>query len=142
MLPKGISFVLGIPMNSKSAIYNVFQVEPLYQPKDDGKTASVYQFPKPYIAIATDNTNFTELAASTLQQCRGSVPIKLCRKGFSTINNETLLCLTPLYFNQDLPALRNCTVSCFSSRSPTANLPGKRRLPPHFSKAHDGHQGR
>ena len=47
MLPKGISFVLGIPMNSKSATYNVFQAEPLYQPNDDGKTASVYQFPKP-----------------------------------------------------------------------------------------------
>ena len=29
MLPKGISFVLGIPMNSKSATYNIFQAEPL-----------------------------------------------------------------------------------------------------------------
>ena len=45
-LPKGISFVLGIPMNSKSATYNVFQAEPFYQPIDDGKIASIYQFPK------------------------------------------------------------------------------------------------
>ena len=111
MLPKGISFVLGIPMNSKSATYNVFQAEPLYQPNDDGKTASVYQFPKPYVAIATDNTNFAELAASTLQQCTGSNRIKLCRKGFSTTTDETLLCLTSLYFNQDIPALRNYPVS-------------------------------
>ena len=111
MLNKGISFVLGIPMNSKSATYNVFQDEPLYQPNDDRKTASVYQFPKPYVAIATDNTNFAELAASTLQQCTGSNRIKLCRKGFSTITDETLLCLTSLYFNQDIPALRNCPVS-------------------------------
>ena len=80
MLPKGISFVLGIPMNSKSTTYNVFQAEPLYQTNDDGKTASVYQFPKLYVAIATDNTNFAELAASTLQQCTGSNRIKLCRK--------------------------------------------------------------
>ena len=80
MLPKGISFVLGIPMNSKSATYNVFQAEPL-------------------------------LAASTLQQCTGSNRIKLCRKGFSTTTDETLLCLTSLYFNQDIPALRNCPVS-------------------------------
>ena len=29
MLPEGISFVLGIPMNSKSATHNVFQAEPL-----------------------------------------------------------------------------------------------------------------
>ena len=42
MLPKGISFVLGIPMNSMSATYNVLQAETLYQPNDDGKTASVY----------------------------------------------------------------------------------------------------
>ena len=111
MLPKGISFVLGIAMNSKSATYNVFQAEPLHQPNYNGKTASVYPFPKPYVAIATDNTIFTELVASTLQQCTGSYRIKLCRKGFSTTTGETVLCLTSLYFNQDIPALRNCPVS-------------------------------
>ena len=98
-------------MNSESATYNVFQAEPLYQPNDDCKTASVYQFPKPYVAIATDNTNFRELAASTLQQCTGSNRIKLCRKGFSTTTDETLLCLKSLYFNKDITALRNCPVS-------------------------------
>ena len=90
MLPKGIFFVLGISMNSESATYNVFQAKPLYQPNDDGKTASVYQFPKPYVAIATDNTNFAELAASRLQQCTGSIRINLCRKGFSTTTDETM----------------------------------------------------
>ena len=68
MLPKGVSFVLGIPMNSKSATHNVFQAEPLYQPNDDGQTASVYQFSNLYVAIATDKNNFAELALSTLQQ--------------------------------------------------------------------------
>ena len=96
MLPKGISFVLGIPMNSKSATYNVFQAEPLHQPNDDSKTASVYQFPKPYVPVATDNTNFAELAASALQQCTGSNRIRLCRKGVSTTTDEMLLCLTSL----------------------------------------------
>ena len=91
------------------------------QPNDHGKTASVYQFPKPYVAIATDNTNFAELAASTLQQCTGSNRIKLCRKGFSTTTDETLLCLTSLYFNQDTPALRNCPVtSVFLPKAPQA----------------------
>ena len=71
MLPKGISFVLGIPMNSKSLTYNVFQAENLYQPNDDGNTASVYRFLKPYFAIATDKTNIAELAASTLQTMYG-----------------------------------------------------------------------
>ena len=111
MLPKGISFVLGIPMNSKSATDKVLQAKPLYQPNYDGKTASVYQFPKTYVEIATDNTNFAKLGAPTLQQCRGSNRIKLCRKSFSTTTDETLLCLTSLYFNQDIPALRNCPVS-------------------------------
>ena len=41
MLTKGIYFVLGIPKNSKSATYNAFQAETLYQPKDDDKRASV-----------------------------------------------------------------------------------------------------
>ena len=111
MLSKGFSFDLGIPTNSKSATYNVLQAEPLYQPNEDGKMASIYQFTKPYVTIATDNTNFAELAASTLQQCTGSNPIKLCRKGFSTTTHETLLCLTSLYFNQDILAFRNCLVS-------------------------------
>ena len=51
MLLKGISFVLGISMNSMSATYNVFQAEPLYLPNDDGKTASVYQLPKPCVVL-------------------------------------------------------------------------------------------
>ena len=37
--------------------------------------------------------------------------IKLCRKGFSTTADATLLCLTSLYFNQDIPVLQNCPVS-------------------------------
>ena len=140
MLPKGISFVLGIRLNSKSATYNVFQAKPAYQPNDDGKTASVYQFTKPYVAIATDITNFAELAASTLQQCTGSNRIELCRKGFSTTKDESLLCLKSLYFNQDIPALRNCPVSSvFLPEAPQAIYFGKWRLPPHFSKPHDGH---
>ena len=111
ILPKGIPFVLGIPMNCKSATYNVFQAEPLYQPNDDGKIASAHQFPKHDVAIAIDNTKFAESAASTLQQSTGSNRIKLCRKGFLAATDETLLCLTSLYFNQDIPALRNCPVS-------------------------------
>ena len=120
LLPKGISFVLGIPMNSKSATYNVFQAEPFYQRNDDGKTTSVCQFPKPYVAILTDNTNFAELAASTLQQCTGSNRIKLCRKGFSTTTDQTLLCLTSLYFIQDISALRNWPVSSVLPEAPQA----------------------
>ena len=105
MLPKSICFVLGIPMNSKSATYNVSQAEPKYQPNNDGKTTSVYQLPKPLVATATDNTRFAVSAASTLQQCTGSNRIKLCGKGFSSTTDETLLCLTSFYFNQDFPAL-------------------------------------
>ena len=96
MLAKSIFVLLGIPMNSKSATYNVFQAEPLCQPNDDGKAASVYQFAEPYVTIATDNTNFAELAASTLEQFTGSNRTKLCRKGVSTTTDETLLCLTSL----------------------------------------------
>ena len=113
MLPKSIFFVLGFPMNSKSATYNVFQAEPLYQPNDDGKTASVYQSPKPYVAIATDNTKFAELAASTLQQCTGSNRLKLCQKGLSTSTGETLLYLKSLYLNQGIPALQICPFPLF-----------------------------
>ena len=46
-LPKVIFFLLGIPMNSKPPTYNVCQADPLYQPNDDGKTASAYQFQNP-----------------------------------------------------------------------------------------------
>ena len=41
----------------------------------------------------------------------GSNRIKLCRQSFSTTTDETVLCLTSFYFNQDIPALRKCPVS-------------------------------
>ena len=82
LLSKGICFALSNAMNSKSATQNVFQGGSFYQPKDDGKSACVYHFPKTYVMVATENTNFAELAASTLQQCTGSNGIKLCRQGF------------------------------------------------------------
>ena len=47
-------------MNSKSATNKIFQTECLYQNNDDGKTASVDQFQKAFVAIATDNSNFAE----------------------------------------------------------------------------------
>ena len=142
MLPKGNFFVLGIPMNSKSATYSVFQAERLYQPNDDGNMASAHQFPKPYVAISIDNSYFAGLAASTLQQCTGRSRIKLCRKGFSTTTDETILCLTSLHFNRDALTLRIARFLCLSSRSPTGNIFGKWRLPPQFPQFHSRFQER
>ena len=45
-----------------------------------------------------------------MQQCSGNNRIKLCRKGFSTTTDETLLCLASLFFNYDVPSVRNCKV--------------------------------
>ena len=50
------------------------------------------------------------MGASTLQQCSGNNRIKLCRKGFSTTTNEILLCLASLFYNYDVPSVRNCKV--------------------------------
>ena len=44
ILASGISVVLGIPMNSKSATFKNFRAFPLYQPNEDGSTASLYLF--------------------------------------------------------------------------------------------------
>ena len=96
-LTTGISFVLGVPMKSKSSTFNVYHVTPLYQPNDDLTTVSLYQLPQPFLAISTDNTQFAELGASTLQQCSSNNRIRLCRKGFSTTFDVTLLCLSSLF---------------------------------------------
>ena len=45
-----------------------------------------------------------------MQQCSGNNRIKLCRKGFSTTTDETLLCLASLFYNYDVPSVRNCKV--------------------------------
>ena len=108
LLSSGLSVVLGIPMNSKSSTFDIYLATPLYQPNADGDTASLYQFSNPFLAISTDNTQFAELGASTLQQCSGNNRIKLCRKGFSTSTYETLLCLASLFYNCDVPSVRNC----------------------------------
>ena len=109
LLPKGITIVLGVPLKSKRP-FNVYRALPLYQPNDDGDTASLYHFPNPLLAISTDNSRFVELDAASLQQCSGKNRIKLCRQGFSTTTDETLLCLPSLYYIYDIPALRNCKV--------------------------------
>ena len=106
----GLSVVLGIPMNSKSSTFDIYLATRFHQPNADGDTACLYQFPNPFLAISTDNTQFAELGASTLQQCSGSNRIKLCRKGFSTTTDETLLCLASLFYKYDDPSVRNYKV--------------------------------
>ena len=98
VLQEGLSIVLGIPMNSKSSTFDVYRAIPLHQPNEDGTTASVYRFSHEFVAIATDNSQYAELSATTLNQCSGTNRIKLCRKGFSTTTDETLLCLTSLFY--------------------------------------------
>ena len=94
----GLSVVLGFPMKSKSSTFDIYLTTPLYQPNADGDAASLYHFPNLFLAISTDNTDFAELGDPTLQQCSGNNRIKLCRKGFSTTTDETLLCFPSLFF--------------------------------------------
>ena len=110
-LQESLSIVLGIPMDSESSTFDVYRAIPLHQPNEDGTTASVYPFSHEFVAIATDNSQFAELSATTLSQCSGTNRIKLCRKGFSTTTDETLLCLASLLYEYSIPALRNCLVN-------------------------------
>ena len=97
-------------MNSRSSSFNFYHATALHQQNNVGDTASIYQLTKPFLAISEDNTQFAELSSSTLQQCSGNNRIKLCRKGFSTTTDETLLCLPSLFYNYDIPSLRKCKV--------------------------------
>ena len=108
LIPRGISVVLGVPMNSTSSSFNVYHATPLYQPNGDNKTASLFQLVKPFLAVATDDSRYVELDSTTLQQCSGNNRIRHCRKGFSTTTDDTLLCLSSLMFDYAIPALRNC----------------------------------
>ena len=45
-----------------------------------------------------------------MQQCSGNNRIKLCRKGFSTTTDETLLCLASLFYNYYVPSVINWKV--------------------------------
>ena len=45
-----------------------------------------------------------------MQQCSGDNRIKLCRKGFYTTTDETLLCFAFLFQNYDVPSVSNCKV--------------------------------
>ena len=63
-----------------------------------------------FLAIATDNSQYAELSATTLSHCFGTNRINLCCKGFSTTTDETLLCLTSLFYGYSIPALCNCSV--------------------------------
>ena len=66
LIPRGISVVLGVPKNSKSSTLNVYLVTPLYQPKCDNKTASLFQLAKPFLSVANDDSRYLDLNSSTL----------------------------------------------------------------------------
>ena len=72
VLQEGLSIVLGIPINSKSSAFDVYRFIPLHQPNDDGTTAAVYCFSYEIVAIATDNSKYSELSATTFSQCSGT----------------------------------------------------------------------
>ena len=110
ILASGISVVLGTPMVSKSATFNIPRAIPLYWPNKDGSTASLYQFCHDYLAIASDESQNAKFGVTTLQQCSGMNRIKLRRKGFSTSTDVTLLCLTCLFYKFSVPVLPNCHV--------------------------------
>ena len=56
-----------------------------------------------------------------MQQCSGNNRIKLCRKGFSTTTDKSLLCLASLFHNYDVPSVRNCKIeSILSPDAPQA----------------------
>ena len=106
VLQEGLSIVLGIPIPSKSSGLDVYRFILLHQPNNDGTTALVYRFSYEIVAIATDNSKYAELSATTFSQWSNY----FCRKGFSTTTVETLLCLTSLFYEYSIPALRNCSV--------------------------------
>ena len=108
LIPRGISVVLGVPINSKCSTFNLYHATPLYQPNCDNKTASLFQLAKPFLAVANDDSRYAELDISTLQQCSSNNRIRLCREGFSTTADDTLLCLSFLMFDYAILALRNC----------------------------------
>ena len=110
LLPRVISGVLGIPMNSKSSTFDVYHAIPLYQSNGDNKTASLYQLQQPFLAVSTDNFHFAKLDSFTLQEYSGNNRIKLCRNRFSTTTDKTLLCLSFLLYNYDIPSLWNSLV--------------------------------
>ena len=60
ILASGIFVVLGTPMNSKSATFNILRAIPLYQPNEDSSIVSLYQFPHDYLAIATDKSQYVK----------------------------------------------------------------------------------
>ena len=101
-----------------NSTFYVYHATPLYQPNGDNKTASLFQLPKPFLVVATDDSRYAELDSSTLQQCSGTNRIRLCRKGFSTTTDDTLLCLSSLIFDYVIPALRNCPDSVLLPDAP------------------------
>ena len=105
---RGRSVVLGIPMNSKSSNFNVYQATPFCQPNGDITTASLFPFANPFLAAANDDSPYTELDKSLLQQCSGNNRIRLCRKSFSTTTDDTLLCFRSCMFDYTIAALRKC----------------------------------
>ena len=109
VLQEGLSVVLGIPMTSKSSIFDVYCAIPLCQPNKD-RTTSILHLSHEFVAIATDDSQYAELSGTALNQRSGTNRINIWRKGSSTTTDETFFYLTSLFYEYSIPALRNSSV--------------------------------
>ena len=82
VLQEGLSIVLGIPMNSKSTTFDIYRAIPLHQPNEDDTTASVYRFSHEFVVIATDNSQYAELSATTLSHVLEQIELNYAVKVF------------------------------------------------------------
>ena len=110
VLQEGFSIVLGIPRNSESSTFDVNRATAWHQPNGNGTVALVYHFFHESMAIATDNSQYSELGATTLNNCSGTNRIKLCRNYFSNTTDEIFLCMRYLFYEYKIPAPLNCLV--------------------------------
>ena len=62
------------------------------------------------MAIATDNSQYAELSATTLNKGSGKNRFKLDWKGFLSTTDESLLCITSVFNQYSILALHNCLV--------------------------------
>ena len=109
-IPCAISVILGTLMNSNSWTFDIYHSTQLYQPIMTGEQPTCTHSQILFSQNPLITRGLLRLERTLCYSFLGTTKWKSAENVFSRTTDETLICLSSLFYNYDIPALRNCQI--------------------------------
>ena len=105
----GINVLVNIPLHHTSGLYHVYRAVALPQPINDGVTATQILFRRSHLLVSERRVHFAEVSEEKIiSHCVGTNRLKLCLKPISMSRTSEATCLSSLFFDLPVAALKLC----------------------------------